>query len=133
MHPTPGLNHQAPTTFVTWPWGSRTPRLPCQLLPQSWAPFCGSGLCAVSPSDLITMTEWSEQLPAFRLDPGNVFGSMLCRPWPSSRSSPEHWHQARLSSFLFPKEYPECGHYLLVHYPETCPWSWTPHPSSARI
>ena len=49
-------------------------------LPQSWAPFCGSGLCAVSPSDLIMMTEWSEQLPAFRLDPGNIFGSMLCSP-----------------------------------------------------
>lgn len=137
MCPTPGLNHQAPTMFVTWPWGSRTPQLPCQLVlspnPGLAAPFCGSGLCAVSLSDLIMMTQWSEQLPAFGLDLRNIFGSMFCRPRPSSQSSLEHWHQARLFSFLFPKEHPECGHHLLIHYLKTCPWSLTTHPSSAPI
>ena len=67
MHPTPGLNRQAPTTFVTWPWGSRTPRLPCQLV--------------LSPSPgLPSVAQACVLLLAFRLDPGNIFGSMLCSP-----------------------------------------------------
>lgn len=90
--------------------GLKNTRLPCQwVLPPSPGLPSVAQACALFPPDLITMTEWSEQLPAFRLDPGSIFGCMLWRPWPSSQSSPEHRHQARLSSFLFPKEHPECG------------------------